>query len=1618
MNIYHNRSAAVSRRAHQDPHPTDLHRTADRGPGGSKLAGCSLYIDAGIRNIRLRAADRHNTTVEDSVVPSETDIQALVTTQLGRCDFGHAGSARIYITGKLGATVRQNLGTGKVIMSTAAYWLAALKLIKQPANGKIDALAMINLSASGYLLIGINRSGTLEQDLLTVNPRCGAGSGVNLDRVLQKLAIQRGQVDELLAEFLGEEGSAKRANILIRTDRCGVFASSATISDKNQGIPLDIALATTLKSEVYKACSRLPTGFQKVYLCGRIFQWRFARNCAEDILQQSGVHEIEHDIENGHLLEAMHGLVERIGPDNIAQPDIRLQRGTPVSEYPSFAVVRNRHQHNGHYLRLDDPGIHTHPARVKKGDPVNIGLDVGSTMAKAVVADAAGGQVLLQCTHSNAGDTIETIKQIFREIIDSGYERLAIKGIGITGSARYQVQQALHNIYPELASRISLLVENYAHARGSIDHVRQHIDRLKRQGQRDINEDFCILIDIGGEDTKISTIALKQAELFDNAMNLKCSAGTGSLMDTLSAMFNIDSVSTACNMAFNAQRALSINATCAVFLMENASRLQAQGVPREEILASANWAIVENMARTLWNQVELPPRCVVLLHGQTMLSEPLPLAVTQRLQEYLEAPVYALVPPSPGHRACFGLVDTLAHDTPAGHQLIELSTLIDTHFDKRMIVCKGAACGDNSARCNRCSMSCRSIDGKKTSFTLGGCSAINELLGRKSGGKKASKADPGRDTYREIWAHIDGQLPRSDDPDRLVIPRSFAVSEWAYFLSCIFSRLGIPVHVDNVLANDIVDAQPDFSVDSCAPLIGAVGQYRRLAAAPHGLILGVQIETLPTDGASRGLTCTTNQGGIATAGNLALTRHPGARLHYLHLDLDQLNADYLCDQLYPALAEVFKHYHLSPGVDQFSAIIQGAIDDHFKLREETADLAADLARQALQEGRQVALIVGREYILNPGIYDSHIQKLLHDKRMAAIPAYVLDIELDEEYRYLYWRNPHFIVSLLNAVSKRTLHQRMRNRRLAEIFRTIEQSCDLLPVIQISTFSCGPDSLTAHYIAAIMRQRPFLMIQSDAAIKELAHLENRVNTYIKQLESSLHEKLRIDGAEPVSLETLDQLSSNQLDRKTDVIFFPTLSDNRALTSVLRGAGFTCIDNYDDQTYDLHQLITEGRKTTGESVCAPLAGMYADLVRGIEEFARRKQAKDPALNGKKRLLYFDSQGTGPCRQGQYPGVHKLLYHQSLGNQPDNHGNGGCPTLPGGGIFQLLVPRENEGYNAGFDEWVLIRAYQGIILQGVLHDILFRGAGNCRDFQQYQDFIEDYRRFKSEIFRLLGAFTGPGKWGRWLIHASNRLIWPSYVIRYFVYRVHGREFKRVIRRFVRKWNIPSSPPVDVPRVLITGEGYMRVSQSEAIFNTLIAQLGFRRFDLRLTPLMTYLEYLLDEAQLNARTATASLRTRISRTEGKQRSGARKALHDKKTLGRKIGVMRYLLRHLLASPLYRAARQPLPMASSKMMKASKALLPTQYPRGELAPYLGEAVHELKHGIDVLLNVGPSGCMVASMGQVLTPSIMQSEGISSGRIQSLFSADGDVNEEQLMLAMLKAMGPVEFCQTRGVQTR
>jgi len=788
-------------------------------------------IDAGISRLRLVAVDADGQEKPAESLPMTGPIQEVLQASV---DYPAINSAPCFVTGEFGNLAAAALSSAKVIEPTAALWAAGQALVQVESG--LHHLAIIEMSASGYRLLGVNIGGRIDQGLFSTHPKCGAGSGVNLVRILEKLAVPLADVDLLLARYLGEAGAEARRSLSVRADRCGVFSSSATVSDKNQGIPLDFALATTMKSEVRKACSRLTGRFDMVWCTGGIFAWGFARDCAADDLQDRGMATMAFDPESSLPLKGLGYLVRTLGMDGFRQSIHDPEGAWHPGLYPGLTMLRKSlvARHAFHRLAIPSPPGQTSPtgqtSPIDSSRPIFIALDVGSTMAKAVIADGQTLVPLLFKAYNNHGDTIETVKHLLRDLVALGLKQPRVQHIAITGSARYQVQKSFCEIYPDIADRVSVLVENYAHARGAIEHIRNHIRYLHGKGVQDLDERQAILVDVGGEDTKISILALEHEELHDNAMNVKCSAGTGSLMDSLAVFFGIKDIGAAAALALTAVKAFKINATCAVLLWENARRLQARGERLDEILASSVWAVTENMARSLWNQIDLPVNAVTILVGQTMLSDALPLAVTSRLLEHLHGETYGLVPPYPGHNACLGLIRSFGGRDLADAPRLDFGTYLSQHYDKRIIKCRGAACGDPEAVCNRTHLSSKAGGTGQYSFTLGGCSAINEFLGRK-----ADRSRLPIDHYRTLWHEMDALLPRSEAPNRLVIPRAFVLSEWAPFFAHFFQGFNIPVHVDNLRNSDVLAGQKHFAIDTCAPHIGAVGQFQRLVgeAAVH-----------------------------------------------------------------------------------------------------------------------------------------------------------------------------------------------------------------------------------------------------------------------------------------------------------------------------------------------------------------------------------------------------------------------------------------------------------------------------------------------------------------------------------------------------------------------------------------------------------------------------------------------------------------------------------------------------------------------------------------------------------------------------------------------------------------
>ncbi len=191
-----------------------------------------------------------------------------------------------------------------------------------------------------------------------------------------------------------------------------------------------------------------------------------------------------------------------------------------------------------------------------------IGLDLGSTRAKAVrVVD---GEVT---------ERREVQSPRWRELLDLVEEGEAI---ATTGYFRHQVEGA--KAITELTAA--------------------------RWGVRTIAPDAQVIVDIGGQDTKVQDLRTNRFVLND-----KCSAGTGAFLELVASYFG-KGVEDLAAMAEEAEEPADINSTCAVFAMSEMVSQLVGGASHADVVAGMHRAFARRIT-------ELVPEAeeVVLLGG-------------------------------------------------------------------------------------------------------------------------------------------------------------------------------------------------------------------------------------------------------------------------------------------------------------------------------------------------------------------------------------------------------------------------------------------------------------------------------------------------------------------------------------------------------------------------------------------------------------------------------------------------------------------------------------------------------------------------------------------------------------------------------------------------------------------------------------------------------------------------------------------------------------------------------------------------------------------------------------------------------------------------------------------
>ncbi|MHA2157517.1 MAG: acyl-CoA dehydratase activase [Candidatus Thorarchaeota archaeon] len=166
---------------------------------------------------------------------------------------------------------------------------------------------------------------------------------------------------------------------------------------------------------------------------------------------------------------------------------------------------------------------------------MGIGIDVGSTTTKAVLLESSG-TIKTKALMQTGASAVQTIEKILNEISSTAGIKIDQVPAVSTGYGRARVELAQKTV-----------TEITCHS----------------VGVHKLNPDIRLLIDVGGQDSKVIRIG-PSGRPDDFELNDKCSAGTGRFLEVMARVLEV-SIDELGPLALQSDSPSSISSTCTVF---------------------------------------------------------------------------------------------------------------------------------------------------------------------------------------------------------------------------------------------------------------------------------------------------------------------------------------------------------------------------------------------------------------------------------------------------------------------------------------------------------------------------------------------------------------------------------------------------------------------------------------------------------------------------------------------------------------------------------------------------------------------------------------------------------------------------------------------------------------------------------------------------------------------------------------------------------------------------------------------------------------------------------------------------------------------------------------------
>jgi predicted CoA-substrate-specific enzyme activase len=705
--------------------------------------GYYLGVDIGSVNAKLALIDEQGGVVQfdtEKVTSSpRAAVSALIARLGGRCNLEEIIAAGVSGSGK--SVIPEGLGW--------AEYSSSLAIASGLLHHHSDVKTIIQIGGQSTLVIELE-DGLKKPWKVASNPLCAAGTGRFLEQQAYRIGISMEDFARLALEF---KGTAPRI-----AARCSVFAKTDLIHLQQKGVPLDAMLYALCESVARMVASLKKGTFQEpVYFVGGVAANPAVARSLNDMISARNGHPVEVIIPEDYLhVESMGSALLSIGKTSRGVMLSEAEVTQRYFEMPKLETVAVQDGKDGQRIEQQRVGY--------------LGVDVGSTSTKAVIMDESGTHLLAKNYLMTAGRPVEAIRQVFRNLLQQGADKIKIAGVGVTGSGRY-------------------LVGGFIGA----DLIKNEITAQTRAAA-DLDPEADI-IEIGGQDSKL--VIKRNGIVVDYHMNKACAAGTGSFIDELAEMLGVSVTDGQfADLAFAAPHTIDLGTRCAAFMGQAVASAQQDGVPLEIITASLANSIAKNYLSKVVEHRKLGDK--VILTGAVFYNK----AVVSAFHQQLEGKTLTV----PEHKEVSGAMGAalLAREAMSGQQskFKGFQEVVDRECKLTTFVCKGCD--------NNCTITRMEMPDEEASFYGSRCDKYDAIA---SHAKKETFFDKREQLLFREYKKDSGTGPK------VGIPRGLLVYDYAPLLIGFLNALDARVVLTSQTNNAIMEQAIELGyTDSCFPM--------------------------------------------------------------------------------------------------------------------------------------------------------------------------------------------------------------------------------------------------------------------------------------------------------------------------------------------------------------------------------------------------------------------------------------------------------------------------------------------------------------------------------------------------------------------------------------------------------------------------------------------------------------------------------------------------------------------------------------------------------------------------------------------------------------------------------